>query len=175
MMNIKVFSRKDMIEFNKKKANRPYCIISINNVGEKPPAFMLQNNCRLVRYLYFDDVEKGENNCIDDRTLNSLAYLIFSNLGFMNNDIKDIYVHCGAGVSRSAGLAAALMKFYNDDDSPIFDNPKYVPNMTVYKAVLEMLVRFLYDKQEAKRKYNPEEIKEKEERNIRLWKKANNI
>ena len=37
-------------------------------------------------------------------------------------------------------LAAALMKYFNGDDSPIFDNPQYCPNMRCYRMVLEALM-----------------------------------
>ena len=51
-----------------------------------------------------------------------------------------IIVHCDAGVSRSAGIAAALMKFYNGDDTPIFDNPRYCPNMLCYRTMLNTMM-----------------------------------
>lgn len=53
---------------------------------------------------------------------------------------KHFIVQCDAGVSRSAGVAAALMKYFNGDDSPIFDNSQYCPNMRCYRMVLEALM-----------------------------------
>lgn len=53
---------------------------------------------------------------------------------------KHFIVQCDAGVSRSAGVAAALMKYFNEDDSPIFDNSQYCPNMRCYRMVLEALM-----------------------------------
>jgi predicted protein tyrosine phosphatase len=49
-----------------------------------------------------------------------------------------VIVHCGAGVSRSAGLAAALAKWYNGSDLEFF-KPPYAPNMLVYRTMLEAL------------------------------------
>ena len=46
-------------------------------------------------------------------------------------------VHCGAGISRSSGCAAALSKIYNQTDEDIFTNPEYIPNMLVYRTILE--------------------------------------
>ena len=37
----------------------------------------------------------------------------------------------------NAGVAAAIMKALFGDDWEVFDNPKYVPNMTCYRTVLD--------------------------------------
>tara|TARA_Y100000310_G_scaffold340792_1_gene437777 strand:- start:3420 stop:3902 length:483 start_codon:yes stop_codon:yes gene_type:complete len=49
-----------------------------------------------------------------------------------------VIVHCQAGQSRSAGVASALSKFYNDDDKRFFHMP-YTPNMHVYRTMLNYL------------------------------------
>lgn len=54
----------------------------------------------------------------------------------------DVIVHCDAGLSRSAGVAAAIMKHFNDDDSPVFDSGKYYPNTWCYRLTLEALEDF---------------------------------
>lgn len=46
-----------------------------------------------------------------------------------------IIVNCEAGISRSAGVAAALSKIYNGHDSFFFKN--FLPNMLVYRTILE--------------------------------------
>lgn len=55
------------------------------------------------------------------------------------NKDKYIIVHCDAGISRSSAVAAAILKYYTGDDSRIFDNHRYSPNMWVYRKVLEEL------------------------------------
>ena len=50
-------------------------------------------------------------------------------------------VHCEAGISRSAGVAAALSKIYNGNDNHIFNCGKYLPNMLVYKTILNEYYR----------------------------------
>jgi hypothetical protein len=49
-----------------------------------------------------------------------------------------VVCHCAAGQSRSAGLAAALSKFYNGEDKQFFHMP-YTPNMLVYRTMLNYL------------------------------------
>jgi len=54
-----------------------------------------------------------------------------------NKDKVDLFVvHCNAGISRSSGTAAALGFIYNGDDSWVFTNRQYVPNILVYKTIL---------------------------------------
>lgn len=50
------------------------------------------------------------------------------------NDIDLIAINCEAGISRSAGIAGALSKIYNNDDSYFFK--KYLPNSLVYRLIL---------------------------------------
>ena len=46
--------------------------------------------------------------------------------------VDTIWVHCEVGVSRSAGIAMAIMEYLNMDLTPIFENPIYCPNMLCY-------------------------------------------
>ena len=50
---------------------------------------------------------------------------------------KNIIVHCDAGISRSAGIAAGILKLFTGDDFQIFDNPYYHPNMWCYRKILD--------------------------------------
>ena len=53
----------------------------------------------------------------------------------------DVIVHCDAGISRSAGVAAAILKYTTGDDSSIFQNGLYDPNIWCYRKTLEALKR----------------------------------
>lgn len=51
-----------------------------------------------------------------------------------------VVINCEAGISRSAGVAAALSKHYTGDDSRFFSNAgKYLPNRLVYRTLLNLL------------------------------------
>jgi predicted protein tyrosine phosphatase len=53
---------------------------------------------------------------------------------------KDVLllIHCDEGVSRSAGIAAALLRHYTGDETAIFDDCfSYNPNMWCYFKVLK--------------------------------------
>lgn len=51
--------------------------------------------------------------------------------------VQLLIIHCHAGVSRSAAVAAAISKVKTGDDSRFFKSKCYVPNMHVYYNVLE--------------------------------------
>lgn len=58
-----------------------------------------------------------------------------------NEDWADlIIVQCEAGVSRSAGVCAAIMKYVTGDDMQIFGSPRYSPNMNCYRMTLNALM-----------------------------------
>lgn len=90
---------------------------------------------RATLQLKFSD---ADGQVSDDIVLMSddVANLI---LGFVNgcliNNINTFVVNCEAGMSRSAGVAAALAKIYNGDDRHIIkEKPLY--NRHVYNTIL---------------------------------------
>jgi putative flippase GtrA len=46
-----------------------------------------------------------------------------------------LLVHCESGISRSAGITAAISKYYFGNDNWVFN--KKIPNMHCYMQVLE--------------------------------------
>lgn len=55
-------------------------------------------------------------------------------------DVDLLIVQCDAGICRSPGMAAAILKHLTGDDSQIFDDNRFVPNRWVYKKTLQALV-----------------------------------
>lgn len=53
------------------------------------------------------------------------------------DSIKLVVVHCEAGISRSAGVAAAISKVLTGSDEKIFNSKWHIPNMYVYRTILE--------------------------------------
>ena len=136
-------------------------IISITDVNADDNVF--QPNAQIIDILRlkFDDVEINEHNHItkdDGRRI----------IDFVNqhiNDVEQIVVHCEGGVSRSAGVCAALMKIINGNDWEIFKSGYYCPNMTCYRTVLETYYG----------SYDQAEADEKITYNIKQWRKLNEL
>lgn len=73
-----------------------------------------------------------------------------------------LVVHCDGGVSRSAGVAAALGLLSGIGDQFVFDSPRFCPNMGCYRKVLAAGFADVSD----------EEADAKERHNLDVWKRA---
>lgn len=54
--------------------------------------------------------------------------------------IRSLVFQCNAGISRSAGMAAAVARHFGRDDMPFFE--QYLPNRLVYRLTLEAMRKF---------------------------------
>ena len=133
--------------------DNPVAIISIrsNQDGEKPE--LSNTNARDILYMVFHDIDVAS---MDKRAKLSLneeyeireAYHLISHLEAMqiiefvekNKDIP-IICQCEAGISRSAGVAAALSVIYNDTDNWVFNNKQFIPNRYVRWVVINAHIR----------------------------------
>lgn len=165
MKKFTVMSRSAAKKFSFGNIPEKTIIISITDVGSEDNRFNRQSNLVDVCRVKFDDVEKGEENCITKSDAQKIV-------DFMKkyDDIQNVIVHCEAGVSRSAGCCAALMLACNGSDMEIFSNPVFCPNMTVYRTVLNTFMGV-----DDTWVFPEEETTEKEEMNLALWRKANDI
>ena len=134
-MKIEVMSRQKAKMFSKYSHNEKIAVISISDCDKTFPHLdnNPQNGILFQCKLHFDDVESGGSNCITDKDAVRIASFV--------NSIKDkadlLIVHCEAGISRSSGVAAAIMKFLHNNDTPIFNNTLFCPNMTCYRKILD--------------------------------------
>lgn len=87
-----------------------------------------------VLRLRFQDLDASESNQ-DVLFSKSEAERVVSFLRLWIEKVDMIIIHCGAGVSRSVGLAAALTKVIFGNDDEFFK--KGVPNRLVYRIALE--------------------------------------
>ena len=146
-MRIQVFNRKQAIEQSKVDCAEDKVVISISTPGDKLPEFHEQNYSILdILFLSFYDIEDKneilpaatEEQIFNDNMATQIAD--FVKFWDVKNNNVNIWVHCDAGISRSAGVAAALQKYFNDDDSRYFANDgKYFPNRLCYTKTLQKL------------------------------------
>lgn len=143
-MNFEVFSRRDMqfyMHFPDKFYDNitPSMVISINSSDEPCLKIIktLQNKINYVLSLQFDDIEPGD---YEEKYLVLMskedAKKIADFVNLHKHNVNTIIVHCDAGVSRSAGVCAAIMKAITGDDMKIFNNKEFFPNIYCYKLVL---------------------------------------
>ena len=157
---IRVMSRKEASDFSFTDFQEKTIIISIATLEESANTFNRCNpNLLDILFLRFDDVEADEPNHMTKEDAERIIKFINDSL----DKADQIIVQCGAGISRSAGVAAALMLILNGDDSPVFDNPKFCPNRCCYRTLLNTFFE----------SFNAEEIEEKFKHNIEIWCKEN--
>lgn len=108
-------------------------LISISDTGSQPP---ICNEQYIAQSAYsFDDADVQANPSVRlISTADAMNILNFVD-GYMLNDLDYVVVNCEAGMSRSAGCAAALSKIHNGDDNCIIKiKPMY--NRKVYSEIL---------------------------------------
>lgn len=124
------------VEANSDCWYEPHIIISITDPDARD-CELLANDTRLgVLRLKFWDIDQHIPG-YDEVYGTMLAKQVRN---FVNSfDVSYVIVHCEAGISRSAGVAAALNKYHNGSDEFYFKN--YRPNQRVYSKTLKALER----------------------------------
>ena len=137
-MIFKVMSRSDARRYTYRPRINKLGIISITDPDKENAIFNFEHSSgiKTICRVKFADEEAGHPQCITEQDAQTIAQWVIVQSG----NIDEIIVHCEAGICRSAGVCAAIQKWMMNDDSAIFTNPKYTPNMTCYRAVLNALV-----------------------------------
>lgn len=90
-------------------------------------------------YLEFSDIDKHFPNTSCILFNSRIAQKILNLVDKYKNKVEVIVCQCEAGISRSAGVAAALSRIINQDDYIYFK--RFIPNRTVYRTILEEYVK----------------------------------
>lgn len=147
-------SRRDAIAYCHKPHEKPAVMISVSDpymAYVSKPFCSQANRLRNILPLWFADADTP-GMTVAGAEESAFQYMA-GNSDLMSDEdgakIKefverhkdvDIIVHCDAGISRSSGIAAAILKYLTGDDSAIFDDPKYYPNMLCYRKTLNALM-----------------------------------
>jgi predicted protein tyrosine phosphatase len=115
-------------------------IISINTPGDSANTFCKTHTIRKVLTLFFSDIGVRDTDGIPMSKEDAKKIADFVKW-LKTTDTKELWIHCDAGVSRSAAVGAAILKYLTGDDSAIFNNPNYIPNSSVYRLTLEALYK----------------------------------
>ena len=170
MIDIRILNRKEAKKFSCESHDFKTAIISITDTDKADVIFEKNeaNGIKAVLRLKFDDVERDYKNehCITKEDAENIVKFVNKN----KNKVDKFIVHCEAGVSRSAGVGAAIMKALNGDDWDVFKNPLKCPNMKCYRTVLNAFQDAGYFDEDPM-----EDIQIKEETNIVKWKEFNEI
>ena len=136
-------SRQDAVKYCQDKHKKQSIIISISDPNIKydaAPFCSQQNNVTAILPLCFSDaagpgkdvygIDVEESDMMSDEDALKVAKLVRANRD------KRIIVHCDAGISRSAGVGAAIAQFFNGDARLFFESGQYDPNMWCFTKMM---------------------------------------
>lgn len=128
-INIQVMSEREIKKIKQFPQNA--CIISIQNpeIYNRPLPFPAPHIT-----LFFEDTE--DDTGIDEPQAVQIAKFVQYQIEKGNTNI---IVHCEMGISRSSGIAAAILQKYTRDVSEIVDNPAYCVNGRCFEYVCKAL------------------------------------
>lgn len=165
-MIFSIMSRQEAKRYSYLPYGLKTIFISITDVNEPDNNLKTDwTNCLGILRLKFEDVDFGWDDCITPEQGSQIVDFVNS-----HPEAEQIVVHCEAGVSRSAGVCAALKYAMTGNDMDIFRNGRYCPNMACYRTVLDACERKgfgLFKPPEE------EEIRSKDLENICAWKRIN--
>lgn len=139
--SVEVMNKTQAEEYSLTAHNKESIVISIASRGCNT-AFIMPNTINKIAdilYVQFNDTDDTDMlyGGIEDTEAIKIVDFI-EKYNSINTELG-LIVHCEAGQSRSAGVAAAIMKYLYNDDTPIFNNSRYTPNMLCYRKVLNSL------------------------------------
>lgn len=134
-MIIKVFSRQQAVKQSYTDFDGSKIIISISDPFEEKAKFNRNNiSIKSVLYLSFYDIDEKTKSIFGgyDSMSPIDAVLIRDFVLKWENFVDGIWVQCEMGISRSAGIAAAISEYFELDENVILNSNKYNPNMLCY-------------------------------------------
>lgn len=122
-----------------KTPSEPFAVISItDSENEYDPKVPGSSKLKGVLYLRFDDVEEdqvfGRLKVFSEEQAKTVWAFVDE---MVKQDVKSWVIHCYAGICRSSAMAAAIATRLGDDPSFFFSS--YMPNMTVYRKLLDSM------------------------------------
>ena len=140
-----VMSAQDAEEFIREPHNRRVAFISITEANGENIDFSKSYDHINTLLLKFDDcICSEEGIVITEEQAVSIVKFILDN----KSKVDWFCFNCSAGVSRSAAVCAAAMRILCNDDSPVFKDGYFCPNMTVYREILNAWVDIISEENE---------------------------
>lgn len=130
-MRFDIFNRETIEKYD---AKEKHIVISIHDPNTTHA--ILSETCKDTRletlFLVASDTD-GKYGVPFTREMANKVWLLVDKY---KDDIDLIVINCEAGISRSAGVGAALSKVLNNDDTDFFRY--FRPNMFIYRKVLSI-------------------------------------
>lgn len=135
-MRFQVMSQLKAVKFSKETHTEKTAIISITNTNAPKVKFFDKANIDSVLHLSFDDTERNNKTNGKPITARDAKRIVSFVNTCITNGTELLIVHCTAGISRGTGVCAGIMKATTGNDTQIFGDARFCPNMTCYSTVL---------------------------------------
>lgn len=134
-INIHIMSFEDAAIYSRLVDIPPTIIISIEDKGWTPTPLDIDNPAVLDAIkLYINDTEEPTASyAMNEHDANRIVAFVKKYLPMR----PEILVHCAGGISRSAGVAAALGRWLNGNDEFVMSSPYRRPNFLCYTRILD--------------------------------------
>ena len=135
-MDIKVMSKSEAVKQSYTDLAGEKVIISIADLFAERAHFNRDNkSIKAVLYLSFEDVSEAGEGAMTAEDAAKIRDFVQR----WQDKVSTVWVQCEMGVSRSAGIAAALMEYFGEDMTALFESETYCPNMLCYELTGEAL------------------------------------
>ena len=134
-INIIALSREKAIRLSYSDFDNDKIIISIRHPNKVKPEFNINNSSiKDILYLSFYDISEETKSIFGGyESMSPIdAILIRDFVLKWQNEIDTIWVQCEMGMSRSAGIVAAIMEYFDMDSKEILESNQYYPNKLCY-------------------------------------------
>jgi len=139
-MKISVFNRETLTNPKFKPPEHKHAIISISTPKDTWPTFpwVTKKTVAQIAMKFHDfDPKRWNSPSIGGMNEKQAREMADFAKGMKGLGVEEILVHCDAGISRSAGTAAALSLFFNGNDGNF--HKTHVPNIHVKSLILRAL------------------------------------
>ena len=134
-INIIALNREKAIRLSYSDFDDDKIIISIRDPNKVKPEFNINNSSiKDILYLSFYDISEETKSIFGGyKSMSPIdAILIRDFVLKWQNEIDTIWVQCEIGMSRSAGIAAAIMEYFDMYSNEILESNQYYPNRLCY-------------------------------------------
>lgn len=134
-INIIALGREKAIRLSYSDFDDAKIIISIRDPNKVKPEFNINNSSiKDILYLSFYDISEETKSIFGGyESMSPIdAILIRDFVLKWQNEIDTIWVQCEMGMSRSAGIVAAIMEYFDMDSKEILESNQYYPNKLCY-------------------------------------------
>ena len=142
-MRVMVHDAKTIKKRAKKAFESKTALISIRGVSEKKP-FLYYKPCACL-FMMFDDTFPAEADMLgyfpllfSEDMADEAAQFIYR----IALRTDELICQCECGVSRSAGMAAAVLEHFYGKGDVILKDRQYTPNMYVYELMMKSLKKW---------------------------------